>query len=38
VEKDTSGDTFVTIPPRGPSEVLILMNRPDPDEGAILAP
>jgi hypothetical protein len=28
----------LTIPPLGPSEVLILMNRPDPDEGAILAP
>jgi glycosidase len=38
VEKDGSGNTFVTVPPLGPSEVLVLVNRSDPDEGAILAP
>lgn len=37
VEEDDAGAGagVVTVPPLGPSEVLVLTNRPDPDEGAV---
>lgn len=38
VERDDDGATFVTVAPLDPSEVLVLTNRPEQEDGQILPP